>query len=272
MKGRDLLSEVECAARAGGSVLESFFGRVDRDDATHKGGRRRDLVSAADLASEAAIRERVPETDGLLAEEGAGRESASGLTWVVDPLDGTINFLHRLPLWAVSIAVLDDAGPVAAAIHAPALGWTFSARRGQGAFEGKRRLSVSGTTEIEDAILATGFPYARDTLADNNLENVPRVGRSAGGLRRLGSAALDLALVASGRLDGFWELHLEPWDIAAGILIVRESGGRVTDFAGDDTFERLLTGRNLVATNGHVHEPLRGALAPLRELGATAGA
>lgn len=261
-----LSRELVEAARAAGALLMSYYERLGTSQAQRKEGRRRDLVSEADIAAEALILERIPEADGFLAEEGGGRGGTSGRDWLVDPLDGTINFLHGLPVWAVSLAVLEAEALAAGVVHAPALGWTFVARRGQGARLNDQPVRVSATAEIEDAILATGFPYARDTLADNNLENVPRIGEVAGGLRRMGAAAIDLALVAAGRLDGFWELHLNPWDVAAGILLVREAGGRVTDFRGGDELHGLLHARNLVATNGRIHESLRGRLAPLREL------
>lgn len=263
---RDLLAEAHRAALEAADVLLESFGRLGHADARRKGGRRRDLVSEADLNAERRIRSRIPESDGILAEEEEDRESRSGVTWVVDPLDGTVNFLHGLPLWCVSLAILERERPVAAVVHSPALGWTFTAASGSGSRLNGEPVSVSSTAELSDAILATGFPYARDRLADNNLANVERIGLRAGGIRRLGSAALDLALVACGRLDGFWELHLEPWDVAAGLLLVREAGGESSDFRGRTEFERLLHGRNVVATNGPLHEELRTSLAPLREL------
>jgi len=120
--------------------------------------------------------------------------------------------------------------------------------------------------DIGDSILATGFPYARDTVADNNLDNVARLGLVAGGLRRMGSAALDLAFTAAGKLDGFWELQLNAWDVAAGVLLVREAGGLVTDFRGRDDLSRVLYGRHIVASNARVHDAILERLAPLREL------
>lgn len=258
--------ELEQAARAAGDLLMPYFGRLGTGDASTKGGRRRDLVCEADVEAERLILTAIPEDDGVLAEEGGARPSRSGRTWIVDPLDGTVNFLRGLPVWAVSLALRDDAGLLAGVVHAPALGWTFCAGRGSGARLDGEPVRVTSTSELGDSILATGFPYARDTVADNNLENVPRVGRFAGGLRRMGSAAVDLALVAAGRLDGFWELQLNPWDVAAGILLVREAGGMVTDFRGRDDIDRLLTGRHIVATNGQIHGRLRALLAPLRDL------
>jgi myo-inositol-1(or 4)-monophosphatase len=127
-------------------------------------------------------------------------------------------------------------------------------------------VSVSATVELGDALLATGFPYDRNRLADNNLDNWSTLALASAGLRRLGAASLDLAYVACGRLDGFWELHLAPWDVAAGVLLVAEAGGRVTDLAGGTDLDRLLHGRNIVASNGRVHDELRRHLMPLREI------
>lgn len=261
-----LLALANEAALEAGELLLSYYGRLGRGDAERKGGRVRDLVSRADLEAERAIRARIPERDGILAEEGVGRAGKSGVEWIVDPLDGTVNFLHGLPFWGVSIAVRRRGRTVAGVIHVPVLGWTFSARRDQGARLGDHPMTVSAAETLEEAIVATGFPYDRNRLADNNLDNIPRIGAVAAGLRRMGSAAIDLALVAAGRLDGFWELHLEPWDVAAGILLVEEAGGRVSDFRGGTDPERLLHGRNLVATNGRIHERLRSTLGPLRDL------
>lgn len=256
---------LEQLARETGAVLLPFYGRLSRTDASTKGGRRRDLVSHADLAAEEHLLSRIPAADAVLAEE-SGRRAGNQRLWVVDPLDGTVNFLHGIPFWCVSIALIEKGQLAAAAIHAPALDMTFTATVGQGAQLNGRQVGVSGCDDLRDAILATGFPYARDTVSDNNLDNIPRIGAVAGGLRRMGSAALDMAFTAAGRLDGFWELQLNPWDVAAGALLVLEAGGTVTDFGGNDELERVLHGRNIVATNGRIHDPLRKLLAPLREL------
>lgn len=261
-----MLDQLIDIAQGAGAVLLRYYGSLTTADADRKGGRRRDLVSAADVEAERWILDRIPVEDDVLAEESGQRRVGSDRLWVVDPLDGTINFLHGLPFWCVSIALVEDGELTAGVVHAPMLQMTFTAQRGAGTALDGGLAAVSDVADLSDAILATGFPYARNTLADNNLDNVPRVGAVAGGLRRFGSAALDLALVACGRLDGFWELHLEPWDVAAGILLVNESGGRVTDCAGNDDLSVLLHGRNLVATNGHVHTQLRSLLAPLRDV------
>jgi myo-inositol-1(or 4)-monophosphatase len=247
---RSLLEQIESIAR----------------DAERKGGRRRDLVSRADREAEQLVVDRVPPGDDVLAEEGSGRSTGAARCWVVDPLDGTVNFLHGIPFWAVSIGVLEAGELVAAVVHAPALAETFTAVRGGGCRREGRPVSVSATVELGDALLATGFPYDRNRLADNNLDNWSTLALASAGLRRLGAASLDLAYVACGRLDGFWELHLAPWDVAAGVLLVAEAGGRVTDLAGGTDLDRLLHGRNIVASNGRVHDELRRHLMPLREI------
>ena len=188
---------------------------------------------------------------------------ASGL---LTPLDGTVNFLHGIPFWAVSIAVIEAGRLSVAVVHAPALGQTFTARAGSGCFLNEKRVGVSSTGDIGEAILATGFAYERNRLPDNNLDNWTRMALDAAGVRRLGSAALDLSYTACGCFDGFWELHLNAWDVAAGSLLVREAGGRVSDFHGSEDVDRILYARHVVASNGLVHEAIRERLAPLKGL------
>jgi len=253
-------------ARAAGDVLMRHYGTLRRGDASLKDGNRRDLVSQADLDAEAYIKAQIPDSDDLLTEESPARDHGSRRQWIVDPLDGTVNFLHGIPFWGVSIAVLEDGEFLAGVIHAPALEQTFTAERGKGAHLNGERIDVSTTAALGDSIVATGFAYARNELPDHNIDNFEKVCRAAAGVRRMGAAALDLAYTACGRLDGFWELHLNPWDVAAGILLVREAGGTVTDFSGGEDAVRMLHGRNLIASNGRIHDELRGKLMPLRGL------
>ncbi len=257
--------ELTRIATQAGELLLSYYGQLSTADATRKGSARRDLVSEADIAAEALILAAVPPGERVLAEE-SGERAGVGRYWVVDPLDGTINFLHGIPFWCVSIASLEDGELTAAVVHAPAIGMTFAASRGGGATLNGEGIAVSGVEQVGDAILATGFPYARDTVADHNLDNIEPLGLVAGGLRRMGSAALDLAFTAAGRLDGFWELHLNAWDVAAGTLLVQEAGGLVTDFHGNRRLDRVLYGRHIVASNGRVHGDILDRLSPLREL------
>jgi myo-inositol-1(or 4)-monophosphatase len=223
------------AIEAGAELLERF-GRLSSADVGTKSSRR-DLVTSADLAAErivtARLREHFP-GHAIQAEEETREEGR--LVWYVDPLDGTVNFVHRLPFFCVSMALYADDVPLVAVVHAPRLCETFTAVLGGGAFLGEERLAVSHTSELEDALLATGFPYRRSELSNGNLGNLARVFPHARGLRRMGSAALDLAYCAAGRLDAFWELHLARHDLAAGALLVREAGGVVCDLEGGDAW------------------------------------
>jgi myo-inositol-1(or 4)-monophosphatase len=260
-----LVAEAERLARGAAAVLSGFYGKLHRADAARKGARR-DLVSEADLASQTYLLEHIPKGDDVLSEEGASRSTGAARAWVVDPLDGTVNFLHGIPHWCVSIGVVERGAIVAGVICAPELRQVYTAAAGEGAFCNGERIRVSSTADLGDAILATGLAYRRNDLPDHNLDNITTLGFASADLRRMGAAAIDLSYVASGRIDGFWELHLNAWDVAAGILLVREAGGRVTDFRGSESLEHLLHGRHLVASNGLVHDQIRERLAPLRGL------
>jgi myo-inositol-1(or 4)-monophosphatase len=257
-----LATATELAAGAG-EILASHYGHLRRGDAARK-TTQRDLVSKADLESQRFLIERIPAADDILAEEGSSRDAGADRRWVIDPLDGTVNFLHGLPFWCVSLAVVDRGELAAAVVHAPELGQTFTAAAGEGAFCNGEPVSVSATPELAESILATGFAYRRNELPDNNFDNFTTLGLAAAGVRRMGSAALDLSYVACGRLDGFWELHLEAWDVAAGTLLVREAGGTVTDFRGGEELDAILFRRHVVASNGRIHGAIRERLAPLR--------
>lgn len=263
---RALLAEAVDSARAAGELLRSYYGKLRRQDADHKGGRHRDLVSRADREAEKLLVDRIPASDDVLGEEGSLRSTGAARRWVVDPLDGTVNFLHGIPFWAVSIAVIEGDEVVAGVVHAPELGQTFTASRGDGCRLNGDSVEVSVAASINEAVLATGFAYNRDEVPDNNLDNWTTMALAAAGLRRMGAASLDLAYTACGRLDGFWELHLEPWDVAAGTLLVREAGGRVSDFRGAEELDTILKGRNIVASNGRIHDEIRARLSALRAL------
>ncbi len=264
--GDTLLATARGLAEAAGDLLHSYYGSLRRQDADRKRGLRRDLVSRADREAEELIVRGIPETDDLLGEEGSSRTTGAERCWIVDPLDGTVNYLHGIPFWAVSIAVVVNGDLSAAVVHAPALDETFTAVRGAGVRRNDMDVSVSKTTHLSDAVLGTGFAYNRDTAADNNLDNWATMAFASAGLRRMGAASLDLAFTACGRLDGFWELHLEPWDVAGGTLLVREAGGTVSDFGGKEDLDAVLHGRNIVASNGPLHGAVRERLAPLRAL------
>ena len=265
-EAKELLEGCAEAARRGGAVLREKWGTLRTID--YKGGI--DLVTDADRASEEALLEflakEFPGSAVLAEESGAtaavGGSSGAQLRWFVDPLDGTTNYAHGLPQFAVNVAAADASGLVAAAAYDPIRDELFTAARGEGAFLGGQRLRPSGRSEVGSALLVTGFPYDIHQHHEVPLRLFGAFVRRARGVRRLGSAALDLAYVAAGRLDGFWEQGLKPWDIAAGILIAREAGARVTDLRGGDAM--LETGDIVAASPGLVGpmlEIIREALA-----------
>jgi len=261
------LALAEELARAAGALLLDFA-RRRTDLHTDSKGRRRELVTAADRAAEqlivAGLQQRCPE-HGILAEEGvlttAGEASRAGdWLWLVDPLDGTTSFVHDLPFYAVAIALAHRGVPVVGVVHAPALRRTYTAAAGHGARCNGRPITVSTTRELADALLVTGFSYNRNEPGrDDNGARLQRLLPLCRDLRRLGSAELDLCAVAHGNVDGYWELYLAPYDVAAGAVVVREAGGRVTDLAGGEDW---LHGGHIVASNGPLHDRLRVAVGP----------
>jgi myo-inositol-1(or 4)-monophosphatase len=230
----DLLALAVRAARAAGELLAERFG----DPATGIAAKstRTDLVSDADREAEALIagmlRAERPD-DALVGEEGAHASGASGLRWLVDPLDGTINYLWAVPQWSVSLACLDADGALAGVVHDPVRGETFTAVRGRGAHRGEVPLVLTGGIELGEALLGTGFGYDAERRA-LQIRRLRAVLPAVRDVRRFGSAALDLAWVACGRLDAFYETGLNPWDGAAGALLVREAGGTVEELPPRD--------------------------------------
>ena len=229
---------LEAVSEAGALHLH-LLGRIRAEDVGRKSSRR-DLVTEADVGAERLVVERLRGLDlgaAIEAEEETSDAASEGLRWFLDPLDGTVNFVHGIPMFSVSLALYRGPVPLFGVVHAPRLGETFVGARGAGAWSvdpdgSPTRLRVSPTDALGEAIVATGFPYRRGELPNSNLENFGRFFHDVRGLRRLGSAALDLAYVAAGRLDGFWELHLSPFDVAAGALLVSEAGGVVSDLSG----------------------------------------
>ncbi|MHC5037652.1 MAG: inositol monophosphatase family protein [Planctomycetota bacterium] len=248
-------------ARRAGAILMEGWRDLEGLDVDFKG--QRDPVTEIDRASERflrkAIGERYPLDRVLGEEEGEGGRAEGERLWIVDPLDGTVNYMHGHPVFAVSIALHVGGRVEVGVVHAPHLDETFHAVAGEGAFRNGKRIHVSPTADLSASLLATGFAYNRSDTAQNNLDNFSRLSLSALGLRRMGAASLDLAWVACGIFDGFWEIYLAPWDVAAGALLVREAGGRVTAF---DRGEGWLFGRNIVASNGRIHDDMIRHLNP----------
>jgi myo-inositol-1(or 4)-monophosphatase len=227
------LELAERAARAAGDVLMSYYGRPPEGLASKSS--ETDLVSDADREAERAVRNLLgaerPD-DGLLAEEGSHAPGSSGRRWLIDPLDGTINFLYGFPAWAVSVALEDAGGVAVGVVYSPVHAETFSAVRGEGARLNGRPLRVREPRALESAMVATGFSYEAARRAEQ-AEVIRRLLPSARDIRRAGAAALDLAWLAAGRVDAFYERGLQDWDSAAGGLLVREAGGAVAELDGD---------------------------------------
>ncbi len=218
---------------------------------------RRDLLTEFDLRSEEFIIQRIQErypTDGILAEEG-GEIGGEGGRWVIDPLDGTTNFAHGIPFFVVSIAYMEGTETLLGVILDPMRDECFRAIRGNGVWLGHHHLHVSPTKSVENSVLATGFPHDIEHNPNNNLTRYSLASMQARAVRRLGSAALHLAYVAAGRLDGYWEMDLFPWDWAAGILMVQEAGGRVSRVDnGDNIYQEPAS---LLASNNFIHQELQ---------------
>ncbi|MEY2978995.1 MAG: hypothetical protein RLZZ435_3134 [Cyanobacteriota bacterium] len=257
------------AALAGGAILQQYWGQLN--DIRGK-GRWGDLVTEADIASEKAVLEvmqrHLPD-HAILAEESGLQKSATNhsLLWAIDPLDGTTNYAHQYPFYSVSIGLLVEGVPQVGVVYLPFFNELFRAATGLGATLNRQPIQVSTTTELAQSLLVTGFAYDRRETSDNNYAEFCHLTHVTQGVRRGGSAASDLAYVACGRLDGYWERGLSPWDLAAGIVLVREAGGEVTAY--DRSPLQLETGR-MLATNGHLHIPLSQELAIVRQQTATA--
>ena len=200
--------------------------------------------------------------DAILAEEGGASAGASGRRWIIDPLDGTTNYAHGLPLFAVSIGLEVDHRATLGVVYDPNLDELFVAERGGGAWLGEQRLRVSATATLGESLLATGFPYNIRETADNNIAEFSAFTVRARAIRRLGSAVLYFAYLAAGRIDGYWELTLGPWDAAAGIVLVEEAGGRVSDLEGQPLD---LDAPRVVASNGRIHDDLLQVLKEVRQ-------
>jgi myo-inositol-1(or 4)-monophosphatase len=220
---------------------------------------KNDLVSYVDKELEIQIVKRLKEIlpeAGFLTEEGTVAQDTNPLKWVIDPLDGTTNFIHGLPVYSTSIALIDGNDLLVGVVNDPNRNECIHAYKGGGAFCNENIITVSKLDKIEDSLLATGFPFCNFDKLDQYVNILNELMKNAHGLRRMGSAAIDLAYVAMGRFEGYFEYNLNAWDLAAGALIVQESGGTVTDFSGGNNF---LFGRELIAANS-VHQEMMGVI------------
>jgi myo-inositol-1(or 4)-monophosphatase len=252
----EILPFIEEITRSAGEIILGYYERDFLVHAKATYGSKTDIVTEADRASEdlilKAIGSRFPDHD-IVSEETATELTGSRRRWFVDPLDGTVNFAHGYPFFTVSVALMEDDELIVGVVRDPLRNETYAAMRGLGAFRNGRRISVSKAERLERSVVSTGFPYDKATSCVNNLTEFCRVLPLVQGVRRAGSAALDLSYVACGRLDGFWEFKLKSWDIAAGMLIVKEAGGTVSDVAGHPI--GVYT-PSIVATNGLIHADL----------------
>ena len=251
------LAAAQEAAKEAGRILMEGFGR--RTKVYYKG--RIDLVTDVDRRSEASIvsflHRRFPDYT-ILSEEGQGYDGKGAARWIVDPLDGTTNYAHGFPFFSISIALEQEGRPRCGVVYDPLREEWFTTVRGDGAYLNGEPIHVSDTAQLEEALLATGFPYDMKESPDNNLDHFRNFSLRAQAVRRPGVASIDLAYVAAGRLDGFWEFKLKAWDVAAGALLVTEAGGTVSDFRGGplDIFRA-----EIVASNGRIHRAMLDVLA-----------
>jgi len=251
------LSDLEVLAQQAGDILRAGYGRQHQID--RKG--LIDLVTEVDRQSESfllgELRRRFPRYR-ILAEESGSLSGDDCCIWYIDPLDGTVNYAHAVPFFSVSLALQMEGVLRLGVVYDPLRDECFSAERGQGARLNGQPIHVSDSRDLLHSLLVTGFPYDIRENPDNNLDNYVRFSLLTQGVRRLGSAALDLAYVACGRLDGYWELRLNPWDVAAGGLIAQEAGATVTNYHGELDF--ISTPQSILAANPYIHPLMLAAL------------
>ena len=252
-----MLDKVIEIARQAGAFLKENEGKVSE---VKEKGSHTNLVTDIDRKSEAMvvdfIRKNFP-SHSILAEEEGARGAGSEYKWIIDPLDGTTNFTHGYPVYCVSIAVERKGEVIAGAVYDPNLHELFSAEKGSGSAMNGMKLRVTSTNDLEHAMLATGFPYDVREDPFNCIEHFDSFLLHSQAIRRLGSAALDICNVANGRLDGFWEVNLSPWDTAAAVLIATEAGARVTDFKGG---RYSIYDKNILLSNGQIHDQMINVL------------
>ena len=259
-----LINVMVRAAEKAARGLVRDFGEVEHLQVSRKGPA--DFVSAADMKAEKLLREELqkarPDFGFLMEETGASKGRDPSTRWIVDPLDGTTNFLHGLPHWAISIAVEKNDEIIAGVVYEPVHDQMFWAEKGQGAFLNHQRLRVSERRQLGDAVIATGMPFKGRGDHAGFLIEAEAIMKEVAGIRRFGAASLDLAFVAAGRFDGFWERGLSPWDVAAGQLLVTEAGGFVGEIGGG---RNPVFGGSVLAANAHLHLPIAKVLRSVAE-------
>ncbi|HVI52643.1 MAG TPA: inositol monophosphatase family protein [Candidatus Sulfotelmatobacter sp.] len=255
MQGSALINVMTGAARKAARGLLRDFGEVEQLQVSKKGPG--DFVSAADHRVEKILVQELkkarPDYGFLLEEGGVIEGNDPTVQWVIDPLDGTTNFLHSIPHFAISIGLVKDGEPWAGVIYQPLTDEMFWAEKGKGCFVNERRLRVSARRKLDESVIATGIPHQGRPEHGRVLKQLRQVMANSAGVRRFGAASLDLAYVAAGRYEGYWEIGLKPWDIAAGIIMVREAGGYVSDLDGSNN---MLESGNILAANDQLHVPL----------------
>ncbi len=252
MKLDEYMKVAEEAARRAGRLLKKNINKSD--EIFYKGAV--DLVTPFDTKAQRTILDHLSSffpDHGYLAEEGLSQNKEAEMRWIIDPLDGTTNYAHHFPVFTISIALERRSEIILGLVYDPMREEMFSALKGKGAFLNGKKISVSGINELDKSLLATGFPYDVRVSQENNISHFNNFIIRVQGIRRCGSAAMDLCYVACGRFDGFWELKLKPWDMAAGTFIVQEAGGRVSDFRGS---EFSIFGSEILATNGAIHQQM----------------
>jgi myo-inositol-1(or 4)-monophosphatase len=250
-----MLNIAKEAAVEAGKFLKANVGKVKNIE--RKIGQETNLVTEIDRQSEALIIKKIKEhfpEHSILGEESGANAGTSDYRWIIDPLDGTTNYTHALPIYSVTIGIEFKGEIIVGAIYDPNADELFTAEKGKGAFLNGRKISVSTTETLINALVVTGFPYNVKDNPENVIEHFINFLPVAQGVRRLGSAAIDLAYIASGRFDGYWEVTLQPWDKAAGILLVKEAGGKVTNFSNDNS--DIIYNPNTLATNGIIHDQM----------------
>ncbi len=248
-----LAKEVTDLARTVGYSIKQEIERIGEQDVKEK--QSNDFVTYVDKAAEETIVRKLkalfPEA-GFITEEGTASEQKE-YTWVIDPLDGTTNFIHGIPSYSVSIALRRKDTTILGVVYEPNIDECFFSWEGQPAFLNEKQIRVTDSHTLSDSLIATGFPYVKDEAMERYINLLKEVLKKSHGVRRLGSAAIDLAYVACGRFEAFYEIRLHPWDVAAGAFIVQQAGGKVTDFSGGDAY---FSGKEILASNGHIHDEM----------------